>query len=307
MKKLTKTAALIAALGLLAGCAGESAAPAASAPASPSPTQEAAQASQPAQVATSADMAAVEDVVEEGMAPVTAQSLVDGTYPVAVDSSSSMFKIASCELTVADGAMTAVMTMGGTGYLYLYMGTGEQAAAASEEEYIPFVENAAGEHTFTVPVPALDAGVDCAAFSKKKEMWYDRTLLFRVDSLPLEAFQAGVITAPEDLGLADGTYQVDVRLEGGSGKASVQSPAKLQVKDGAMTATIVMSSSNYDYMKVDGVRYDPVTLEGGSTFEIPVTGFDWNMPIVADTVAMSTPHEVEYTLYFDSTTVVPAP
>ena len=48
--------------------------------------------------------------------------------------------------------MTAQMTMGGAGYLYVYMGTGEQAAAADKTAYIPFVEEAAGAHTYTVPV-----------------------------------------------------------------------------------------------------------------------------------------------------------
>ena len=65
--------------------------------------------------------------------------------------------------------MTAVMTMGGKGYRYLYMGTGEEAVAADESEYIPYVEDADGAHTFTVPVDALDEGIACAAFSNKKE------------------------------------------------------------------------------------------------------------------------------------------
>ena len=44
-----------------------------------------------------------------------------------------------------------------------------------------------------------------------------------------------------------------------------------------------------------------------STFEIPVAGFDWAMPVVADTTAMrSEPHEIEYTLRFDSASIAPA-
>ena len=35
----------------------------------------------------------------------------------------------------------------------------------------------------------------------------------------------------------------------------------------------------------------------------PVSAFDWKMPVLADTTAMSTPHEIEYTLYFDSATI----
>ncbi|MGN1031810.1 MAG: hypothetical protein ACI4PQ_09435, partial [Butyricicoccaceae bacterium] len=107
----------------------------------------------------------------------------------------------------------------------------------------------------------------------------------------------------ESLNLADGTYLVAVTLEGGSGRSSVDSPATLTVKDGKATAEIIWSSSNYDYMKVDGVQYDPINAEGNSTFEIPVNGFDYKMPVSADTTAMSTPHEIEYTLYFDSSTI----
>ena len=256
-------------------------------------------------VASADEMAGVEDVVEEGMTPIDGSQVKDGVYDITVDSSSSMFQIVSCELTVENGSMTAQMTMGGTGYLYVYMGTGEQAANADESEYIPFVEDAAGAHTYTVPVEALDAGVPCAAFSKNKEKWYDRTLVFRADSLPTDAFAEGVVTTAEDLSLADGAYQVDVTLEGGSGRASVESPARMTVENGKVTATIVWSSSNYDYMKVDGVRYDAVIENDRSVFTIPVTCFDWKMAVVADTIAMSQPHEIDYALRFDSASISP--
>lgn len=127
------------------------------------------------QVASASDMTDVEDVVEDGMTPITGDKVKDGTYDVTVDSSSNMFNVTACELTVKNGEMTAKMHMGGTGYLYVYMGTGEEAAAAEEADYIPFTEEADGTHSFTVPVKALDEGIDCAAFSKKKEKWYDRT------------------------------------------------------------------------------------------------------------------------------------
>lgn len=242
-------------------------------------------------------------VDEAEMVPVYAESLNDGTYTVTVDSSSTMFNIVDCQLTVADGEMTAVMTMSGTGYLYLYMGTGEAAAAASEDEYINFVETADGTHTFTVPVSALDEKINCAAFSKKKGQWYDRTLVFRTDSLPADAYAEGAYDTVESLGLSDGSYEVAVTLEGGSGKASVESPAQLVIADGEATATIVFSSPNYDYMVVNGETYLPVNTEGNSTFEIPVSGFNYKMAVTADTVAMSTPHEIEYTLYFDAAAI----
>ena len=210
-----------------------------------------------------------------------------------------MFKINSCVLKVADGKMTSVMKMNGKGYRYLYMGTGEEAAKADDSEYIPFVEEN-DVHTFTVPVEALDSETDCAAFSNRKEEWYDRVLVFRADSLPAEAFAEGVISTPASLDLEDGVYDIDVKLEGGSGKASVATPAKITVADGKATAELIWSSNKYDYMIVEGEKYLPVSVDEHSVFEIPVTGFDYNMPVSADTTAMSTPHEIEYTLFFDS-------
>ena len=110
-------------------------------------------------------------------------------------------------------------------------------------------------------------------------------------------------TAPAADSLKDGTYTVAVTLSGGSGRASVISPAALRVENGVAYATLIWSSSNYDYMKVNGEKYLPLSMEGGSVFEIPVAGFDCDLPVVADTVAMSTPHEIEYTLRFDSATI----
>ena len=98
----------------------------------------------------------------------------------------------------------------------------------------------------------------------------------------------------------DGAYTANVTLEGGTGRASVTSPAQLRCEDGQFWATIVWSSSNFDYMKVDGVKYELLSAQGSSTFEIPVAAFDQKLDVIADTVAMSEPHEVAYTLFFDS-------
>ena len=100
------------------------------------------------------------------------------------------------------------------------------------------------------------------------------------------------------LGPEDGTYQMEVELLGGSGRASVTSPAKVDIKDGKAVATLEWSSPNYDYMVVDGEKYLPVNTEGNSVFQIPVEAFDQDIAVIADTVAMSTPHEIEYTLNF---------
>lgn len=109
--------------------------------------------------------------------------------------------------------------------------------------------------------------------------------------------------AVSEYGLADGSYTIDVTLEGGTGRASVLSPAKLEITEGQAFATIVWSSSNYDYMLVDGQRWDMISVEGGSTFRIPVAGLDGHLEVTADTVAMGTPHEIDYTLFFDAATL----
>lgn len=255
------------------------------------------------EVASGAETVSAADVVEEGMTPVYGTDIKDGVYSVKVDSSSSMFKVTGCELTVKDGVMGAVMTMGGTGYLKLYMGTGKEAVKSSEKSYIPYKEAADGANTFEVPVEALDMGIDCSAFSKNKEKWYDRVLVFRSDSLPAEAFSDENKVTAESLKLADGTYTAEVTLGGGSGKASVESPAHLRVENGKAYASIIWSSSNYDYMKVGDEKFELVNTEGNSAFEIPVSVFDRKMPVAADTIAMSMPHEIEYTLTFDSSTL----
>ena len=246
-------------------------------------------------------MTTVEEVVEEGMVPITADSLVDGTYPVTMKSSSSMFKADHCELTVADGRMSVTLYMTSEAYPWMYAGKAEEAAAADEGAWVPLTEG-----SFTLPLEALDDGEPFAAFSKRKELWYDRTLLFRADSLPAEAFAAGFFTTAESLGLADGDYAAELSLSGGSGKAGVDSPAALTVKDGKCTAVLCWSSPNYDYMKVDGEQFLPLNTDGNSVFEIPVAYFDRPLTVYADTTAMSTPHEIEYTLVFDSASITAA-
>lgn len=102
----------------------------------------------------------------------------------------------------------------------------------------------------------------------------------------------------------NGEYSIQVDLEGGSGKASVTSPTLITVKDGEVTANIQWSSSNYDYMIVDGEKYLPVNDEGtNSEFQIPVSVMDEAMPVIADTTAMGTPHEINYTLTFYSDSI----
>ena len=101
----------------------------------------------------------------------------------------------------------------------------------------------------------------------------------------------------------DGSYTIELTMEGGSGRASIQSPAQLAIADGAATATLEWSSPNYDYMKVENKTFKPLQEAGNSTFELPIIDFDMPIAVVANTTAMSTPHEIEYTLTFLQDTI----
>lgn len=128
----------------------------------------------------------------DSKSPIYADKLNDGTYSIEVTSSSSMFKIVNCQLTDSDGKMTAVLTLSGTGYEKLFMGTGDEAESASDDSCIYFVENSDGKYTYTVPVEALDKEIDCAAWSIKKQQWYDRTIVFESETLPEGALKGGL-------------------------------------------------------------------------------------------------------------------
>lgn len=247
--------------------------------------------------------AAQNEVGFEGMTEVNINELNMGNYNVSVDSSSSMFKIAGCILHVSDHDMIADIIIDSKSYDALFMGTEDEAKNAAESDRITYTTNEKGQSVFTVPVEALDKEIQCAALSAKKQEWYGRTLVFRADSLPDTAFKEARYATAESLKLEDGEYNIDVKLEGGSGKASVESPAKLTVKDGKATAKIVWSSDKYDKMVVNYLEYTPEIADGHSVFEIPVGGFDYRMHIEAETTAMSEPHMIEYTLYFDSSTI----
>lgn len=115
--------------------------------------------------------------------PTPEATVANGIYSMDVTSSSSMFKVVDCILTAKDGKMSAVLTLSGTGYGYLYMGTKEEAASADQSSWIPYQVNKEGKYTYTVPVEVLDKEIAVAAYSIKKGIWYDRTLTFRSETM----------------------------------------------------------------------------------------------------------------------------
>ena len=225
-------------------------------------------------------------------------ALPDGVYTADFDTDSSMFHAnEACNgkgtLTVKDGKMTFHVSLASKKIVNLYPGAAADAEANKADWLIPTVDTVTYSdgtseevYGFDIPVEAVDEEFALALLGKKGT-WYDHTVSIRNAEPKTET------EVP-----ADGAYTCNVTLEGGSGKASVESPAALTVADGKMTATIVWSSPNYDYMIVDGEKYLPTNTEGNSTFEIPVAALDTALSVTADTVAMSKPHEIEYTLSF---------
>ena len=245
---------------------------------------------------------AVSGAASESAAASSARTLEDGTYTAEFDTDSSMFHVNEASdgkgtLTVEDGQMTLHISLQSKKIVNLYVG---MAADAPDHEAdwlqpttdtVTYSDGTSEEvYGFDVPVEALDTDFQLAILGTKGK-WYDHTVSVR----NVEAQAAEAVETP-----ADGSYTCEVTLEGGSGRATVDSPAALTVADGKMTATIVWSSPNYDYMIVDGEKYLPTNTEGNSTFEIPVSALGVPLSVVADTVAMSTPHEIEYTLTFSA-------
>lgn len=233
-------------------------------------------------------------------------ALADGVYTAKFNTDSSMFHVnEACEgkgtLTVENGQMSIHISLPSKSIQNLFCGTAEDArkdgAALLQPttDTVTYSDGLSEEvNGFDIPVPALDEEFDVAIIGTKGK-WYDHKVSVTNPVLK----EDDTVAAPAET-LTDGTYSIAVTLEGGSGKVSVQSPCTLTVADGKMTAQIVWSSSHYDYMLVDGERYDALSNEDGSTFEIPVSALDTPLAVIGDTTAMSTPHEIEYTLTFDA-------
>ena len=307
MKKLlalTLAALLLAAV--LTGCASAPAEP-------PAADSQSAQTEQPAAEEPAAEQPAAEESPAAEEEPVAEEpALADGVYTADFDTDSSMFHAnEACDgkgtLTVKDGEMTIHVSLVSKTILNLFPGLAEDAQKDGAVLLQPTIDTVTYSdglseevYGFDIPVPALDTEFDLALIGKKG-VWYDHKVSV---SNPEPQEDAG--KTAQDLGLADGSYTAEVAFSGGSGKSHIDSPVTLTIADGKAVATVVWSSSKYDYMLVDGVQYDVLTTEPGSTFEIPVAAFDTDLTVIGDTTAMSTPHEIEYTLNFDSASLIAA-
>ncbi|MCR5144122.1 MAG: iron transporter [Lachnospiraceae bacterium] len=238
--------------------------------------------------------------------------LKDGTYTVDFTTDSTMFHIndaydGKATLTVEDGQGTVHIVLASARIVNLYLGTAEDAQKEGAELIEPTEESVTYSdgltedvHAFDVPVPVIDKEFDLALVGTKGT-WYDHKV--RVSN-PVASEGATMTAGNDTSSFAEGDYTVEVALEGGSGRSTITSPAPVKVgADGTYTVTIEWSSPYYDYMIVDGVKYKPVNTEGNSVFEIPFSDISAPVTVTADTVAMSTPHEIEYSLTFDLSTM----
>jgi len=241
-----------------------------------------------------------------GVVKAVGEGTVEKGHP-AVDQWNYGLDNADFTLTVENGTMTFHVSLQSQKIVNLYPGMAADAPAHESDWLQPTVDTVTYSdgtsdevYGFDIPVAAVDADFQLAILGTKGT-WYDHTVSVSDAEPAAEDAAAAAVEIP-----ADGSYTCAVTLEGGSGRATVESPAALTVADGIMTATIVWSSPNYDYMLVDGEKYLPVNTDGNSTFEIPVAALDTALAVTADTVAMSTPHEIDYTLTFDSATLAAA-
>ena len=234
--------------------------------------------------------------------------LPDGVYTAEFSTDSSMFHVSeACDgkgtLTVKDGVMTIHISLGSKKILNLYPGLAEDAAKDGAvlleptTDTVTYSDGMTEEvYGFDVPVPVIGEEFDLALIGTKGK-WYDHKVKVS-DPVAEGAADTFDLSAVED-----GSYTIELTMEGGSGRASIQSPTQITVADGAATAILEWSSSNYDYMLVNSEKYLPVNTEGNSVFEVPVEALDAPLTMIGDTVAMSTPHEVEYTVTFHSDTL----
>lgn len=258
--------------------------------------------------------------VQEDTAETTQAALPDGTYDAEFSTDSSMFHVSeACDgkgvLTVENGQMTIHVSLASRKILNLYPGSAEDAQKDGAQLLEPTVDEVTYSdgltdevYGFDIPVPALDEEFDVALIGTKGK-WYDHKVCVSNPVEASEAETAGTSVSGEASGksgipdLADGSYLVEMTFEGGSGRASIASPVTITVENQKVTASVEWSSPNYDYMLVDGEKFLPVNTEGNSVFEIPVAAFDEPVTVIGDTVAMSKPHEIEYTLTFHSDTI----
>ena len=214
-----------------------------------------------------------------------------GKYVVDVDaaSASGMFRVVNCVLTSVGGKLQADITLSGTGYDKLYMGSKEAAASASKDQLIGYSVNAEGKYVFTVPVKSMDTGVKIAAHEFNSGKWYDCTLTFKTEGIT------------KYVQVSDGSYKVNVTSSSSMFKVT---DCVLTSKNGEIFAKITLSGKSYDYLYI-GTK-EEAALETNASKRIPCVVendmFTYTIPVaLLDTGIAVASHSTVSGNWFDRT------
>lgn len=144
--------------------------------------------------------------------------LIDGaSYKATAETGEKMFKVVDCVVKSTESGMTAVITLSGTGYDYLYMGTAEEAAKADQSSYIKYKE-VDGKYTYEIPVEALNTAIKVSSHSIRKNKWYDRTVTIIPKTTKVDAGENK--SDPENPGKDDSGNSGSSGNPGGTGGSS---------------------------------------------------------------------------------------
>ena len=256
-----------------------------------------------------------EIVTSEAESVKAENTLADGLYYAEFNTDSTMFHAnETCDgkglLTVKDGEMTIHVSLPSKTIQNLYSGLAEDAQKEGAELLQPTIDEVTYDdglteevNGFDIPVPYLDEEFDVALIGKK-EVWYDHKVSVS-NPVPADDLNTETASGTENADEINWDYTIDVTLEGGSGKSTITSPAKVRLTDDCYILIVEWSSPNYDYMIVNEEKLLPVNSDGNSVFEIQMCSFDEPLDVIADTVAMSKPHEIEYTISFGADSLMP--
>ena len=180
----------------------------------------------------------------------------DGVYTTTAETGTTMFRVVEIILTVKNGKMSAEITLSGTGYDYLYMGTAAEAAGnesqwiGCKDEQKSYIEN--GEEktgrSYIIPISTLDTPLAMASHSVKRDRWYDRSITVSSNNLKkISSGEAGngeggslnptptvVETATKD-SVKDTTPAEESKSESDTSGSTSQVNSKTKLKDGVYT------------------------------------------------------------------------
>ena len=218
--------------------------------------------------------------------------LIDGaSYKATAETGEKMFKVVDCVVKSTESGMTAVITLSGTGYDYLYMGTAEEAAKADQSSYIKYKE-VDGKYTYEIPVEALNTGIKVASHSIRKNKWYDRTITISSDGMKFQKLDEGEYNCTAETG--ESMFKVV--------------DCVVKSTESGMTAMITLSGTGYDYLymgtaeeaaKADQSSYIKYKEVGGKyTYEIPVEALNTAIKVSS--------HSIRKNKWYDRTvTIIP--